>query len=87
MAARITGVGVTAQGAGATDLEGVQNVQLDAAQRAGVALPLGGAMVADNVRYLQLEAGHDAVQASGRTRSRWSSGLAAAQIVLVATCR
>jgi hypothetical protein len=40
MAARITGVGVTAQGGGATDLEGAQNPQLGAAQRAGVALPV-----------------------------------------------
>jgi len=31
MAARITGVGVAAQGGGATDLEGAQNPQLGAA--------------------------------------------------------
>ena len=87
MAARITGVGVAAQGGGATDLEGAQNPQLGAAQRAGVALPVGGAMVADNVRHLQLGAGHAWVQAGGRGKSRWSSGLAAAQTVLVAICR
>jgi hypothetical protein len=58
MAARIAGVGVTAQGGGATDLEGAQNPQLGAAQRAGMVLPVDGAMVADDIRHLQLGAGH-----------------------------
>ena len=58
MAARITGVSVTAQGGGAADLEGAQDPQLGAVQRAGVALPVGGAMVADDIRHLQLGAGH-----------------------------
>ena len=35
-----------------------RRLQLGAVQRAGVALPVGGAMVADNVRHLQLGAGH-----------------------------
>ena len=87
MAARIAGVDVAAQGLSAADLEGAQDPQLGAAQRAGVVLLVGGAMVADDVRHLQLGAGHDGVQAGGRARSRWSSGLAAAQTVLVATCR
>ena len=58
MAAGIAGVDVAAQGGGATDLEGAQDPQLDAVQRAGVALPVGGAMVADDIRHLQLGAGH-----------------------------
>ena len=58
MAARIAGVDVAAQGLGAADLEGAQDPQLGAAQRAGVALPVGGAMVADDIRHLQLGAGH-----------------------------
>ena len=58
MAARIALVDVAAQGLGAADLKGAQDPQLGAVQRAGVALPVGGAMVADNVRHLQLGAGH-----------------------------
>ena len=58
MAACIAGVDVAAQGLGAADLEGAQDPQLGAVQRAGVALPVGGAMVADDVRHLQLGAGH-----------------------------
>ena len=58
MATSIAGVGVTAQGLGAADLKGAQDPQLGAVQRASVALPVGGAMVADDIRHLQLGAGH-----------------------------
>ena len=66
MAARVASLDMAAQGRRAADFDGAHHPQLGAAERAGVGLPVGNAVVADDVRHLQFGAGHGRAAAAGR---------------------
>jgi len=88
VAAAVARVDVAAQGRGAADLDGAQNPQRAAVQRAGVILPVCLTVAVQNVGQFQGGFGHRGrAQGAGTPRSRRSNGLAAAHTVVVATCR